>query len=57
MGYNTESIRVGLRLSSHNSEQDVADLQARDELLAAIENLVASEERFERIVTDVGGAP
>ena len=50
MGYTAYEIRIPLRISSHNSEQDKIDKQAMEELHDEIEQLVLSDDRYKRIV-------
>lgn len=51
MGRDTRKIEIVASVSRHNSEQDVQDDEAVDNLRMEIEALVASNPEYERVVT------
>ena len=55
MGCQTEKIIVSYTVSRHNSEQDVSDDQAAENLRMEIEALIAADSDYSRIVNEVTG--
>ena len=55
MGYDTGKIEISYRTSNHNSDQDVLDEQAVDDLRMEIEALIASTPEYQRVVSYVWG--
>ena len=53
MGYDIDKITIHIRLSRHNSDQDVADNEARDRLLKEIGMLIAADPDYSRITVSV----
>ena len=51
MSWDTDEIRIYLRLERHNSDGDVADNEARDRLAQEIRYLIEADPDYRRIVT------
>jgi hypothetical protein len=49
MGYNTGELRIPLRVSAHNSEQDVIDRRAAENLKLTIQEIIENDIDFRRI--------
>lgn len=49
MGYNLGELRIPLRVSAHNSEQDVIDRRAAENLKLTIAEIIESDLDFRRI--------